>query len=267
MSAQQFPKQPHNVKILWYGSRSRLPTEVTITPAPCACAPSSSNAESTSPLAASRWLTGSSSRMKSKGWHKQRMNATRCCCPNESFPAGVSRLPAIPQLRAGARSGPRQKVGKFVLQREILRHGQFPEQPQVLKEQAQRPAAQFAPLRHGKRPAVRSVEQDAARIVGSGPVQKTAQRRLSGSRSGFDQIILPLAECHVMQPQVRFRRLRIARKGVRQHLLQSNRLHTSSVSGKRPFFEDGRFSVSTDITNSLPARTDESARRSCRKWS
>ena len=220
MTAQQFPKQPHNVKILWYGSRSRLPTEVTITPAPCACAPSSSNAESTSPLAASRWLTGSSSRMKSKGWHKQRMNATP------------------------------------------------PEQTQVLKEHAQRPAAQFAPLRYGKRPAVRSVEQDATRIVGSGPVQKTAQRRLSGSRSGFDQIILPLAECHVMQPQVRFRRLRIASKGVRQHLLQSNRLHTSSISGKAAVLR-GRplFSVSTDITNSLPARTDESARRSCRKWS
>lgn len=67
MTAQQFPKQPHSVKILWYGSRSRLPTEVTITPAPCACAPSSSNAESTSPLAASRWLTGSSSRMEIEG--------------------------------------------------------------------------------------------------------------------------------------------------------------------------------------------------------
>ena len=161
-----------------------------------------------------------------------------------------------------------QKVGKFVLQREILRHGQLPEQTQVLKEHAQRPAAQFAPLRYGKRPAVRSVEQDAARIVGSGPVQKTAQRRLSGSRSGFDQIILPFAECHVMQPQVRFRRLRIARKDVRQHLLQSNRLHTSSISGKAAVLR-GRplFSVSTDITNSLPARTDESARRSCRKWS
>ena len=31
-----------------------------------------------------------------------------------------------------------QKVGKFVLQREILRHGQLPEQTQVLKEHAQR---------------------------------------------------------------------------------------------------------------------------------
>ena len=67
-----------------------------MTPAPCRRASDTSNSASTSPFAASRWLTGSSSSMKSKGWHKARTKATRCRWPNESSPTGVSRLSAIP---------------------------------------------------------------------------------------------------------------------------------------------------------------------------
>ena len=79
-------------KVSSYSSSRCFPMDVTIMPAPCLPASSMSNRLIIALLSLSRWLMGSSRKIKSNGWQRLRIKATRCCCPKESLPALSSVL-------------------------------------------------------------------------------------------------------------------------------------------------------------------------------
>ena len=68
-------------KVSSYSSSRCFPMDVTIMPAPCLPASSMSN----------RLIIALLS-LKSNGWQRLRIKATRCCCPKESLPALSSVL-------------------------------------------------------------------------------------------------------------------------------------------------------------------------------
>ena len=70
-----------------YGSSKCFPIDVTITPAPCFSVSSMSSWLIIALFSSSKWLIGSSKKIKSNGWQRLRIKATRCCCPKESMPA------------------------------------------------------------------------------------------------------------------------------------------------------------------------------------
>ena len=70
--------------------------EVTMIPAPWRLASSVSNLLMIVPFPSSKWLMGSSKKMKSKGWQRLRIKATLCCWPKDSFPAFSFILSAMP---------------------------------------------------------------------------------------------------------------------------------------------------------------------------
>ena len=72
-------------KVSSYSSSRCFPMDVTIIPAPCLPASSMSNRLIMALLSLSRWLMGSSRKIKSNGWQRLRIKATRCCCPKESL--------------------------------------------------------------------------------------------------------------------------------------------------------------------------------------
>ena len=74
-----------------------LPMEVSMAVAPLFASSSFSISAIILPLPSSRWLIGSSKRIKSNGWHKARTNATLCCCPHDMSPAFWSVLSAMPK--------------------------------------------------------------------------------------------------------------------------------------------------------------------------
>ena len=88
---------------LLYSNSICFPMEVTIIPAPCRSASSVSMRPISVPLSSSRWLIGSSRKMKSNGWQRARMKATRCCCPKDNFPAFSFTFSAIPSVSKSAR--------------------------------------------------------------------------------------------------------------------------------------------------------------------
>lgn len=71
----------------------------------CSCLPASSmsNRLIIALLSLSRWLMGSSRKIKSNGWQRLRIKATRCCCPKESLPALSSVLSGMPVASKRAR--------------------------------------------------------------------------------------------------------------------------------------------------------------------
>ena len=90
-------------KVSSYSSSRCFPMDVTIIPAPCLPASSMSNRLIMALLSLSRWLMGSSRKIKSNGWQRLRIKATRCCCPKESLPALSSVLSGMPVASKRAR--------------------------------------------------------------------------------------------------------------------------------------------------------------------
>ena len=90
-----------------------------------------------------------------------------------------------------------------VFQLHVLRHGQLPEEAQVLEQAAQRPAPQRLPLRGGVRPRVASVEEDAALVVVSRAVEEGAERRLPGARRRLDKAIFAPPQDNLLPPHLR----------------------------------------------------------------
>lgn len=90
-------------KVSSYSSSRCFPMDVTIMPAPCLPASSMSNRLIMALLSLSRWLMGSSRKIKSNGWQRLRIKATRCCCPKESLPALSSVLSGMPVASKRAR--------------------------------------------------------------------------------------------------------------------------------------------------------------------
>lgn len=213
------------------GKPEPLPTEVTTIPAPCACASSSSIPLSNSPLAASRWLTGSSSRMKSNGWHMQRMKATRCCCPKESLSTGASRLSAIPAASSirPICSCVLKCVSSFfrpIFSATVNSPKRRKSWKSILSDLRRRPLHAAA---EKPRP-IRPVEEYPPRVILPDAVEKVAQRSFPRSRSSLEQAVLPLAEGHLLQPDPRISRSRFPREHAGQHPLQSYRFHTFFIS-------------------------------------
>ena len=100
------------------------------------------------PFTASRWLTGSSSSMKSKGWHRARTKATRCCCPKGEASHGCRTL--VGHAGRGKQLLDTRfalEMCQIVLQGDILLDRELLEESQVLKQHAQRAAPHVVPLR------------------------------------------------------------------------------------------------------------------------
>ena len=75
-----------------------LPMLVTITPAPCLRASFIIISAIASEFLSSRWLMGSSAKMKSNGCTRALIIATLCCWPNDILPTLLSSLSDIPNF-------------------------------------------------------------------------------------------------------------------------------------------------------------------------
>lgn len=127
---------------------------------------------------------GSSSRTKSNGWAQTAHESDALLLSEREFPDRGVPFGGDPDRLQQAFDLPgRLERGQFVFQGEVLGYGQLPEQPQVLKEQAQRPSPHVAPPGRGEGAAIFAAEEDAARIIVPPPVQETAQRGFAASRT------------------------------------------------------------------------------------
>lgn len=164
--------------------------EVTIIPAPCRSASSVSMRPISVPLSSSRWLIGSSRKMKSNGWQRARMKATRCCCPKDNFPAFSFTFSAIPSVSKSARISFSSYIGESVLQLNVFQSRQLRENAQLLEQHAQRMFSQFYPLMNGERADIAFIKVDNTLVIVAISVDIAAQRRFTCAGSSFYQITL-----------------------------------------------------------------------------
>lgn len=125
--------------------------EVTMIPASWRLASSVSSLPMIVPFSSSRWLMGSSRKMKSKGWQRLRIKATLCCWPKDSFPAfSFTLVGNADGFEEGKDFFPFFEIGKPVLQLYVLDGGKFGKDTQLLKKNAERVFAYIYPVIDGE---------------------------------------------------------------------------------------------------------------------
>ena len=139
---------------------------------------------------------------------------------HRSFPllGNTQRLEQPGNLRLGA------AARQVVLQTHIIHGAQLRKKTQSLEHHRKRTAAQAAPLPDAQLANIPVIEKNRSRIIAPVAVQIATKRRLSRSRSRFDQIYTSLVERYIPPPNLRPHG-RIIRKNIRQHLPQSDFIH------------------------------------------
>ncbi len=106
--------------------------------------------------------------MKSKGWHRLLIMATRCCWPTDRRPAGESLREGYaeafePFLYLAVGSAARQAV----FQSDVFKCGQFGKEHEVLREVSYVFLPQLLPASHVEAGGVHAVEEESAFEIGA----------------------------------------------------------------------------------------------------
>ena len=130
------------------------------------------------PLSSSRWLIGSSRKMKSNGWQRARMKATRCCCPKDNFPAFSFTFSAIPSVSKKCKDFFFLLIiGESVLQLNVFQSRQLGKMRSSWNSMLSECFSQFYPLMNGERADIAFIKVDNTLVIVAISVDIAAQRK------------------------------------------------------------------------------------------